>query len=115
MRLCAICGDEIKYGSGFHLQCYRPLIDLSAKETRKARSLSERIIQTELGIEVLCIRCEDYYPNDKEFFSGAPLKPFPYCKACETETQAERRARERRLKQFVESFGKLKELKFEII
>ena len=39
-------------------------------------------IETELGTEILCSRCKDFWPADGEFFYTARGKLHPWCKAC---------------------------------
>lgn len=39
-------------------------------------------IQTELGEEVLCTKCRDYWPKDPEFFFFSNGKPHSWCKDC---------------------------------
>lgn len=45
---------------------------MSARETR----------QTELGEEVKCAKCGDFWPSDPEFFYFQGGKPHSWCKAC---------------------------------
>ncbi|MCF7770488.1 MAG: hypothetical protein E2602_14360 [Achromobacter sp.] len=39
-------------------------------------------IETELGTEIQCSRCKDFWPADREFFYTARGKLHPWCKAC---------------------------------
>ncbi|MFY1879920.1 hypothetical protein ACOTCJ_13750 [Achromobacter xylosoxidans] len=39
-------------------------------------------IETELGTEIQCSRCMDFWPADREFFYTARGKLHPWCKAC---------------------------------
>lgn len=39
-------------------------------------------IETELGTEIQCSRCNDFWPADREFFYTARGKLHPWCKAC---------------------------------
>ncbi len=38
-------------------------------------------IETELGTEIQCSRCKDFWPADREFFYTARGKLHPWCKA----------------------------------
>jgi len=50
----------------------------------------DKWIQTELGWERWCIRCEDYWPPD--FFNRKGDGLHSYCRACMTERKRELRA-----------------------
>lgn len=39
-------------------------------------------IQTDIGTEVLCGKCNEYWPSDPEFFFFSGGKPHSWCKAC---------------------------------
>jgi hypothetical protein len=39
-------------------------------------------IQTELGEEVQCTKCREFWPADPEFFYFTNGKPHSWCKAC---------------------------------
>ncbi len=39
-------------------------------------------IQTELGEEVQCTKCGDFWPADPEFFFFSNGRPHSWCKAC---------------------------------
>ncbi|WP_336726234.1 hypothetical protein [Achromobacter ruhlandii] len=39
-------------------------------------------IETELGTEIQCSRCKDFWPADGEFFYTARGKLHTWCKAC---------------------------------
>jgi formylmethanofuran dehydrogenase subunit E len=38
--------------------------------------------ETELGEEVTCAKCGEFWPADKEFFYFSNGKPHSWCKAC---------------------------------
>lgn len=44
--------------------------------------MSRPTIQTDLGTEVLCAKCNEYWPSDPEFFYFSGGKPHSWCKAC---------------------------------
>lgn len=46
--------------------------------SRGARDTQE----TELGEEVKCASCQEFWPKDSEFFFFTNGKPHSYCKAC---------------------------------
>lgn len=39
-------------------------------------------VSTELGTEIQCARCEEFWPCDPEFFFFSKNKPHSWCKAC---------------------------------
>jgi hypothetical protein len=39
-------------------------------------------IQTELGEEVQCAKCREFWPADPEFYFFSKGKPHSWCKAC---------------------------------
>jgi hypothetical protein len=39
-------------------------------------------IDTELGTEILCSKCLEYWPEDKEFFFFSQGKAHSWCKDC---------------------------------
>ena len=39
-------------------------------------------IETELGTEIQCAKCGEYWPEDKEFFFFSRVKAHSWCKAC---------------------------------
>lgn len=41
-----------------------------------------QIIQTEIGPEIQCAVCKEFWPADSEFFYMAKGKPHSWCKAC---------------------------------
>ena len=45
-------------------------------------------MQTELGEEVQCAKCREFWPADTEFFFFNKGKPHSYCKACYRSTPA---------------------------
>lgn len=45
---------------------------------------------TELGVEALCSRCEEWWPADQDFFYFQRGKPHSWCKACLMEWLVER-------------------------
>lgn len=51
--------------------------------------------QTEIGDEVQCARCKDYWPADDEFFQMPKGRPHSYCKDCANNSpkNIERRAK----------------------
>lgn len=57
-------------------------------------------IDTELGTEAQCSRCEEFFPADTEFFFASKGKVHSWCKACHSEVpcmvaKAERRKLQR--------------------
>lgn len=44
--------------------------------------MSRAVICTELGREIQCARCKDFWPNDDEFFYFTKGRPHSWCKAC---------------------------------
>ena len=51
----------------------------------------DRLIETDLGMELLCVRCCEYWPLD--FFQPIEHRYHSYCKGCNTEFQRKRRAK----------------------
>lgn len=41
-------------------------------------------IETELGTEIFCSRCQEFWPCDPEFFYFTKGRPHSWCKACYT-------------------------------
>ena len=39
-------------------------------------------IETELGTEIKCSKCGEFWPEDNEFFFYSGGKPHSWCKAC---------------------------------
>ena len=39
-------------------------------------------IQTDAGTEILCSKCNEYWPADLEFFYFSAGRPHSWCKAC---------------------------------
>ena len=39
-------------------------------------------LQTELGPELWCSKCREFWPGDAEFFYMSKGKPHSWCKAC---------------------------------
>ena len=57
-------------------------------------------VETELGVEAQCSRCEEFFPADREFFFASKGRVHSWCKACASETpsmvaKAERRKAQR--------------------
>lgn len=44
--------------------------------------MTRQHIETELGDEVICAKCGDFWPADPEFFYFSNGKPHSWCKAC---------------------------------
>lgn len=44
--------------------------------------MTRSTIQTDLGTEVLCCKCNEYWPRDPEFFFFSNGRPHSWCKAC---------------------------------
>lgn len=58
---------------------------MGRKATRKA-------VRTDLGLEILCARCGDYWPATTEFYYRCGSKGWhSYCKACYQERRTELR------------------------
>lgn len=55
------------------------------------RQATRKAIQTELGREILCARCGDYWPASLEFYYRRGKGWHSYCKACYLERRAELR------------------------
>ncbi len=53
-------------------------------------SSRRRTIITELGLELECFRCKEFWPATKEFWWYKGDKPHTYCKACYTEWRREK-------------------------
>jgi hypothetical protein len=61
----------------------------------KAATTIDRLRETELGLEKLCRRCDEWWPADLEFFFSDPSGKaglFYCCKACYREWFAARKA-----------------------
>lgn len=46
------------------------------------RPPSRETIRTELGEEVKCAKCKEFWPADLEFFYFSNGRPHSWCKAC---------------------------------
>lgn len=46
--------------------------------------MTRATIETELGTEIFCSRCQEFWPCDPEFFFFTKGKPHSWCKACYT-------------------------------
>lgn len=44
--------------------------------------MSRAVIKTELGIEIQCAKCNEFWPRDPEFFFFSKDRPHSWCKAC---------------------------------
>lgn len=44
--------------------------------------MTRATIETELGTEIFCSRCQEFWPCDPEFFFFTKGKPHSWCKAC---------------------------------
>lgn len=51
--------------------------------------------ETELGTEIQCAACCEFWPADPEFFYFAKGKPHSWCKACYAAAESTKRKRER--------------------
>lgn len=47
-----------------------------------SRPPSRKTIETDLGTEVQCTKCEEFWPCDPEFFFFSGGRPHSWCKAC---------------------------------
>lgn len=55
-----------------------------------------RTIETDLGIEWLCLRCLELWPGDTEFYYQCKGKPFSWCRACYLEAPSVKKRNERK-------------------
>lgn len=53
-------------------------MSIKRKNARRSRN-------TELGLEILCARCQEYWPADLEFFHKKGDGLHSYCRACVNE------------------------------
>lgn len=44
--------------------------------------MTRSTIQTDIGTEVLCSKCNEFWPADLEFFYFCKGRPHSWCKAC---------------------------------
>ncbi|MDO8778883.1 MAG: hypothetical protein Q7K57_61225 [Burkholderiaceae bacterium] len=44
--------------------------------------MTRPVITTELGEEIQCVKCLEFWPNDPEFFYFSKGVPHSWCKAC---------------------------------
>lgn len=44
--------------------------------------MSRAVKFTEIGREIQCAKCRDFWPNDNEFFFFTKGRPHSWCKAC---------------------------------
>lgn len=60
--------------------------------------MTRKIKHTELGVEIQCSRCKDFYPADREFFYTDPRRKHgchSWCKGCYDANRRERRAKQK--------------------
>jgi hypothetical protein len=53
-----------------------------AEEAPMSRPASRSQIETELGTEIKCASCGEFWPADPEFFYFSGGRPHSWCKAC---------------------------------
>jgi len=50
--------------------------------------------ETELGPEIQCVKCQEFWPADREFFYMSKGKPHSWCRACYDASPSARGRRE---------------------
>jgi hypothetical protein len=64
--------------------------------TQTAIGRNRERVETELGTEIRCSKCRDFFPADGEFFYSTNGMYSSWCKACHTESTSQVERNERR-------------------